>query len=63
MPDEEELDWVLEHSQQEKQRAFIEQKQQQEAKLRKFRVRELRQRHLYEGQEPRAKRIVGSTPI
>ena len=49
---------MLEHSQRERRQALIEQRQQEEARLRMIRAKELRQRQRYETGEAKSKKIV-----
>ncbi|KAM0794423.1 helicase C-terminal domain-containing protein [Usnea florida] len=48
--------WVIEHAQAQKRDAVIEQKSELEARLRKVRAKELRQKKNYENGDPKAKR-------
>jgi chromosome transmission fidelity protein 1 len=56
--DEDEPVWMLEHARQEKGRLLIQQKTDFEARLAKIRVREKRQKEIYENGEPKFKKSV-----
>ena len=50
--------WVLEQAQLSRRNTIIEQKSELEARLKKIRAKELRQKQKYESGEPKAKRTV-----
>jgi pyruvoyl-dependent arginine decarboxylase (PvlArgDC) len=56
--DGDEPGWVLEHAKREKRQALVEQRAEQETKLKNIREKELRQKQRYENDHSRSKRRV-----